>query len=238
MHLKFAICDDEQVETNYLSALAAGWAQTRNHTAEIRTFGSAEAFLFHYADDKSADILLLDIEMGAMNGIELAHRIRQDNESIQILFITGYSDFMAYGYEVSALHYLMKPVNEDKLFDVLDKAVRQSNKSDKAIMLTVGGESVRIPHKDILCVEAIAHSVIVTTQTGRFEAKLSLSEIGGQLSRQEFSRCHRSYIVGLKWIKRITKTDIVLDNDMSVPLARRSYGEVNQAFIRFYKVDG
>lgn len=75
---------------------------------------SAEKFLFHYADDKAWDILLLDIEMGAMDGVTMAKRVRQDNEAVQIVFITGYSDYIAEGYEVAALHYLMKPVNKDR----------------------------------------------------------------------------------------------------------------------------
>ena len=74
-------------------------------------FPSAESFLFDYAEQKNYDFLLLDIEMPSMNGVELAQKIRQENNAVQIIFITGYSDFMAEGYEVSALHYLMKPVS-------------------------------------------------------------------------------------------------------------------------------
>ncbi|QHW29774.1 response regulator transcription factor [Paenibacillus rhizovicinus] len=140
-----------------------------NHTVTIHTFASAEAFLFYYADNKAIDILLLDIEMGAMNGIELAHRIRQDNEAIQMIFVTGYSDFIAHGYEVSALHYLMKPLGDTKLFDVLDKATRFANKTEKTILLTIGGESMRLPAKDILYVEAFAHTVVIVTQSGRID---------------------------------------------------------------------
>ena len=82
-------------------------------------FPSAESFLFDYAEQKNYDFLLLDIEMPSMNGVELAQKIRQENNAVQIIFITGYSDFMAEGYEVSALHYLMKPVSFDKLSKVL-----------------------------------------------------------------------------------------------------------------------
>ena len=63
--------------------------------------------------------------MGAMDGVELAKRLRKTNDTVQIVFITGYSDYIAEGYEVAALHYLMKPVKEDKLFSVLDRAVEK-----------------------------------------------------------------------------------------------------------------
>jgi DNA-binding LytR/AlgR family response regulator len=229
-----SICDDEQVEIKYLCMLINKWGAASKHTVVIETFESAEAFLFRYAEDKNTDILLLDIEMGKMNGVELAQHIRRDNESMQIVFITGFPDFIAQGYEVSALHYLMKPVSEAKLFSVLDKACKSLNKTERAIMFNISGEIVRIPVSEIFCVEAFAHSVVITTTTDLFDAKQSITEIENLL-REGFIRCHRSYIVGLKYIKRITKTEVILDNGRAIPLSRRSYDMVNQAFIKFFK---
>jgi len=234
MIYNIAICDDEQVEVKYLTMLVNKWAAAKKHIAVIEAFESAEALLFRYAENKSYDIFLLDIEMGDMNGVELAQHIRRDNEAVQIVFITGFPDFIAQGYEVSALHYLMKPVSDAKLLSVLDKACKNLNKTERAIVLNIGGESMRIPISDILCVESFGHSVVITTTTDRYDAKQSISEIQSLLG-EGFIRCHRSYIVGLKYIKRITKTDVILDNGKLIPLSRRSYDEVNQAFIRFFK---
>ena len=98
---------------------------------------SAESFLFHYAEESDYDILLLDIEMGKINGIELARRIRHDNETIQIVFTTGYYDFISEGYEVSALQYLMKPVSYEKLESVLNKAVKNQIRYKNACGFTL-----------------------------------------------------------------------------------------------------
>ena len=117
--LNISVCDDERAEITYLTNLTRKWAEIRGISAHFSTFESAESFLFSYEDDKSTNLLLLDIQMKEIDGVELARRIRADNEAMQIIFITGYSDFMAEGYDVSALHYLMKPVNENKLFEVL-----------------------------------------------------------------------------------------------------------------------
>ena len=81
--------------------------------------------MFRYAEDKRWDILLLDIEMPGMDGVTMARRIRKENETVQIVFITGYSEYISEGYEVAALHYLMKPVDKDKLFATLDPTTRQ-----------------------------------------------------------------------------------------------------------------
>jgi DNA-binding LytR/AlgR family response regulator len=119
MYYKIAICDDSKADLNYISSLVTDWAKLSGNTVNIKTFPSAEALLFHYSDDKSYDILMLDIEMGNMNGVQLAKEIRKENDAIQIIFITGYSDYIAEGYEVSALHYLMKPIDQAKLFSTL-----------------------------------------------------------------------------------------------------------------------
>lgn len=140
MKYKIAICDDSVMDQNYVLNIMQEWAANRKHTIQANTFPSAESFLFHYIDEKDYDILLLDIEMDGMDGVSLAKRIRQDNESVQIVFITGFPDFISEGYEVSALHYLMKPVSAEKLFTVLDKATANLGKTDKTVIFTVDGE--------------------------------------------------------------------------------------------------
>lgn len=120
---KIAICDDTEADRNYIKDLVTRWAHSSNQQIDIHLFSSAEEFLFEYEEDKGYQILLLDIEMGKMDGVTMAKKLRETNDSAQIIFVTGYSDYFAEGYEVSALHYLMKPVKEDKLFEVLDRAV-------------------------------------------------------------------------------------------------------------------
>ena len=122
MKYKLAVCDDEERQIQYLAALVRDWAEQSGRMVSIRPFFSAEEFLFQYEEEKDYDILLLDIEMGNTNGVELAKRIRQENDAVQIVFITGYPDFIGEGYEVGALHYLLKPVSGEKLNQVLDRA--------------------------------------------------------------------------------------------------------------------
>jgi len=115
MAYRVAIVDDSDMDAKYVQSILDVWAQERPADVQTERFPSAESFLFRYTEDKDWDILLLDIEMGAMDGVTMAKHVRQDNEAVQIVFITGYSDYIAEGYEVAALHYLMKPVNREKL---------------------------------------------------------------------------------------------------------------------------
>lgn len=242
--INIAICDDESEQVLYLESLVADWAAKRNICVSIHPFCSAEAFAFVWSEDKSCDILLLDIEMRGdagtppKNGVELAKEIRQCDQSLSIIFITGYPDFMAEGYEVSALHYLMKPVNKDKLYDTLDRALHKISVEPKTLLVFAHGAQQRILQRDIIYLEAFAHKTVIVTTSGRLEVTQSISWLEKALDSDAFVRCHRSYLVGLAYIRRITKTDVELDDGTAILLSRRLYTAVNQQFIRFYRGDG
>ena len=234
MHI--AICDDDRAAVDLISSFVTDWASAREIQVHIDTFPSAEAFLFHYADHKSYDILLLDIEMGELNGVELAKTIRQENDTVQIVFITGYPDFLAEGYEVAALHYLMKPVSSEKLETVLDRARANLQKTKRTIILTADGTTIRVAVDEIQYVEAFSHSVAVVTETKTYDVRMSISD-AEKLLGDGFVRCHRSYLVGLKFISHITKTDVTLDNGKVLPISRGAAATVHQAFIAYYRGD-
>ena len=233
MAYRVAIVDDSNIDAEYVHSILESWAQDRRAGVQAQRFPSAESFLFHYAEDKDWDILLLDIEMGAMDGISLAKRIRQDNEMVQIVFVTGFGDYISEGYEVSALHYLMKPVKQDKLFAVLDRAVAAMRKTERVILLPVGGEMLRLPVGQIEYVEAFSHAVAVTTEADTIQVKMPISEIE-KLLGEGFVRCHRSYLVGLKHIARLSKTEVILDSGKALPLSRSAAAFVHKAFISYY----
>jgi len=232
--LNIAICDDEPIEIKYLTLLVQEWAKSTKTAANISGFASAEAFLFKYEEDKNFDIPLLDIQMQAMDGIELAEKIRETNSGMQIVFITGFPDYISRGYDVSALHYLIKPVEKEKLFEVLSKACDNLKKEDKFVLLSVDNESLRINLKDIIYVEAFGHSSCIVCENGEYNVKLPISDISKMLD-ESFVKCHRSYIANIQHISRITKTDVVFDNGKSIPVSRRMYNDVNLAFINFYR---
>lgn len=234
MKYQIAVCDDNDADVKYIRALVMKWAEESGFDIKLDSFFSAESFLFCYAEDKKYDILLLDIEMGQKSGIELARQIRSENDNVQLVFITGFPDFVLEGYEVSALHYLMKPVDEKKLYEVLNRAVKNLGKAAKMLLFTVEGESVRIPAEEVFMVEAFAHSVSVTTGKEVFRVGMSISGME-KLVGEGFVRCHRSYIVNLKHVSRIGRMAVVMDNGTEVPLSRNNYQTVNQAFIQYYR---
>lgn len=236
MEYRIAICDDSEADRQYVLSILQHWANQNHHLLDVHLFSSAESFLFHANQACDFDILLLDIEMGAMDGVQMAKTIRQKSDAVQIVFITGYADYIAEGYEVSALHYLMKPVKEAKLFSVLDRAVQMLNKQEAALLLPVDGQTVRIPVSQIQVVEAFAHSVSIVTPSCTWSVRMSISDIEKQLG-DGFVRCHRSYLVGLRHVASLSKTDVTLDNGRIVPMSRSAAQQMHRAFISYYAGD-
>jgi len=234
MQLNIAICDDEPTQIEYLQKVVRAWSNTTKHQVKLMTFPSAKAFLFEYSENKTFDILLLDIEMGEINGIELAKKLRSGHDNSQIIFITGYPDFISEGYEVAALHYLMKPVSETKLKEVLDRAAANISTKEKSLVIDTDDGIMRITLSDIMAAEVLAHDITLHTTDGLIHIRMSLNELISMLDNR-FVRCHRSSLVGLHHVKKITKTDVILDSDTAIPLSRRMYDEVNRQFIAYYK---
>lgn len=230
MAYQVAIVDDSIKDAEFVQGILNNWAQERQVSIQPEMFPSAESFLFRYAGDKRWDILLLDIEMKAMDGVSLAKRIRQDNETVQIVFITGFADYIAEGYEVSALHYLMKPVKQDKLFSVLDRAVTALQQTERVILLPVDREMLRLPVGQVQYVEAFSHTVAIVTGMDTVQVKIPISKTE-KLLGEGFIRCHRSYLVGLKHIARLSRTEVILDNGKTLPLSRSAAPLVHKAFI-------
>ena len=230
MAYRVAIVDDSAVDSGHISALLEKWAALRQIPATAELFSSAESFLFRYAEDKDWDILLLDIEMGAMDGVTMAKKVRQDNEAVQIVFITGYSDYIAEGYEVAALHYLMKPVNQEKLFTVLDRALEKRKQEERCLNLEAYGEMVRIPFYEIRYLDVHQNYVTVHAKQD-YTVKRTLGDFEKELD-DRFCRVGRGMILNLKFIQRVTKTEVRLSDGTVLPLPRGAYEPLNRAIIQ------
>lgn len=226
---KIAICDDSAADTQFVLGMVKHWAAKTGHAVYTDTFTSAENFLFRYAEESNYDILLLDIEMGAMDGVTMAKKLRKDNDTVQIVFITGYSDYISEGYEVAALHYLMKPVREEKLFSVLDRAAEKLSKNEKVLNFEIGSEMIRVPIYQIRYAQVRGNYVTIHASAD-ITVKMTLGELE-RLLDERFHRIGRSAIINLTQISRVTKTEIKLSDGTAVPLPRGAYDGVNRAII-------
>jgi len=229
MAYRVAIVDDSTTDAKFVQGILNSWANQRQANILAEVFPSAESFLFRYAEDKEWDILLLDIEMGAMDGVTMAKQLRKNNDTVQIVFITGYSDYISEGYEVAALHYLMKPVKEEKLCSVLDRAAEKLSKNEKVLNFEIGGEMVRVPIYQIRYADVFGNYVTIHALSD-VTVKMTLGELEKQFD-ERFYRVGRSTIINLTQISRVTKTEIKLSDGTAIPLPRGAYDGINRAII-------
>lgn len=230
MQITIALCDDDSEQIKNLRRLIGEWADGKPFAVNIAGYESGEQFLFEYQDNP-CNLLLLDIEMSGINGMELAKKLRSAGDMLPIIFITGYSDYMADGYDVEALHYLLKPVETDKLFAVLDRYAARQGRSEEIILSTSDG-TCRAAADSISYIEAFGRKTAVHLRDKTaLECNMSISEFE---NFSGFIHCHRSYIVNLEQVRSITKTAVILETGEEIPLSRRLYNEVNKSFIEFY----
>ena len=204
MKYKIAICDDEQNQIEYISSIVSMWEKQLGCVCDISTFHSAEAFLFDYWEDRTYDILLLDVEMKNMNGIELAKRIRKNNNR-------------------------SKPISADKLLQVLTKAAEKLSSEPSSVVIVCDGETVKLYESEILYAESFLHYIVIHTKDTEYKIKESISAFEKKLS-DDFYRIHRSYLVSLKHITRISRTSIHIGS-IELPLSRGKYDDINRTFI-------
>lgn len=237
--MRIWLCDDEEVERSYLAALVEEWAKAQGVPLQLCVFSGAEALLFAQNGGPQADLLLLDIQMGPLDGVTLAKRIRQTDTRVEIVFITGFPDYMAEGYDVAALHYLMKPVGQDKLFPVLDRARQRLQAAGCRVLIPHPGGSLRLWVEDIFYAEAFSHSMtLYLNQNEPISLQIRLKDLQALLG-PSFFRCHRSYLVNMAHVYQVTRAGLVLDTGETIPIARGLYAEANDRLIRFcYREEG
>lgn len=234
--MRIAIVDDEVSEQEIIAKYIGEWAEARNELVEFACFDSSESFLFAWEDAKDYNLLVLDIEMSEINGLELARSVRSQDKNIPILFVTGYDEYMQYGYDVSALHYLIKPVNKERLFQVLNKLGQRGAEEVKSLILNSENGIRRIQVNNILYVEAAGHGSVMHTVDEVLRLKESLGEIERQvIPAGEVIKCHRAYLVNLRFVSAIQNANLILDNSESLPISRNQMKNVQQEFLRYYK---
>ena len=229
--MRIAICDDNPSFSQTLRAYIENAYKSLDLLIEF--FNSGEALLGYYQENKKPfDVILLDIEMAQINGLEAAHQIRKVDTKTVIIFITSHDELASMGYEVSAFRFLTKPVKAHKLIEALE-AVRIQNNHLKTIHVSNPEGDHTIPVDDILFLEAQNQMVRIQTQGSTFIQRYSLSEYGKELAKYNFISVHRSFLVNMKYIKSISKQDVTMTDGTTLPISRLKYQDVKQHFFDY-----
>lgn len=235
--MRIAICEDNREHREILEEMINRWAQKQRENVLVRHYESAEQFLFFMKDEPHFDLVFLDIQMSKINGLQLARMIRQEDRLILLIFTTALKRYAPVGYEVAAFRYLIKPLQENEVFSVLTKASQViEERKREAVIVTRGDESRRIFKEDIYYIEVDNHHVILhlKEETIRFKAKLK--EFETQFREPQFCKCHRSYIVNLKYTGKISREGVEIDGRVTLPISKSRWEELNHCYMEYYMV--
>ena len=232
--MRIAICDDEEkVREILLRKVGAAFPEDT-----IDTFSSGEELL---KAREISDILLLDIKMPGISGMEVAKALRERADKTVIIFITGEEQYVFDSFDVQAFHYLVKPFSDQKLEEVLNKAKELITKEKrqpekKYVMVNSGGSHIRICLSDVIYAEVFNSKVIVHTTDSDIEYYGRLTELE-KLAGGDFFRTHRAYLVHLKFVKKYDATNVYLKKGQAL-VSKQNYPKLVQKVLDYNRREG
>ena len=196
---------------------------------DTERFASGEELL---RETKRFDIVFLDIQMDGMNGIEAARSLRERQDEIVLIFITGIKEYVFDAFDLYAFQYLLKPLDEKKFAEVLDRAVKEAGRKKEKRGIFIKARNLTLAQTDILYIESRGKKVEIHTARDEesIEIYAAMDELEGQLG-EGFYRCHRAYIVNMAYITEYGGDRILLTNGDKVYLAKRKYGDFVKAYM-------
>ena len=237
--MKIAVCDDDRAARERMISLI----KEQTDTAELTAFPNGEELL---KSKENFDIYFLDMEMGQVSGMDAARQIRRRQEekgspkSI-IIFVTGYDKYMNDAFDVSAFHYLLKPVNEEKLRTVFDRALKELSAAEESakryILIKNSGVQQKVYLNDICYIESANKKVIIHTAAGVLETYGKMEDLE-QMAGNAFYRCHRCYLVNMGKIASYSASAIQVTNGDTLILAQKKYAEFVRRYMKYARDGG
>ena len=230
---RLAVCEDDGPTRARVEALCGEILAEWGAAYSVSAFSSAEALLERLREAPEAfDLLLLDIQLEGMSGMELARTLRDLGSEVSILFLTGQADYALEGYGVHPVHFLLKPVDRAALAGALRRDWAR-NHQPRAVVLRAGGRTVSLPTAEIRYFESINRSVVVHLTAGEQTFPLTMTQVERLTPADQFARCHNSFLVNLSRVAEVARTGVLLHSGEQLPVGRRYYQGFQTAFIRY-----
>lgn len=235
-----AVCDDRAEDRELLLTLLNRWQSQRKTALSVECFSHASELL-DAARKKPFTLYLLDVCMPGMNGLDAAREIRDFNTSAGLAFLTTSTEYAYESYGVQALDYLLKPVQEDRLFSLLDRLALQEQKPEEGLTLKCGAALIRIPFSQLSYVEVSGKHLYFHMTDGSVQKIFgALSEFEALLLRRpEFMRTHRSYIVNMLQAAELSPAGVRTFSGVKLPVSRLQYPQLQKDYMKllFHRED-
>ena len=229
--MKLAVVDDEKKATDLLEGYMKRFERENNMTMKISVFHNPNDFLSNYSRDY--DLVLMDIEMPGLNGIETARELRRMDSRVVLMFITNMAQYAINGYEVEAVDFVVKPVSYADFVLKMQKAMRYiSRNKDKKLTLNSTEGVVNLHVSDISYIEVIRHYLIYHTLSGSYTVRGVLKEAEENLAKYHFVRSNHCYLVNLKYVESINGNVVKVSGD-DLQISRNKKTEFLMEFTRY-----
>ena len=233
---KVAFCDDELSVLNELQVLLDGYRIKQKREIEYTAFRSPLELMAMIERGIRFDVLLLDVLMPGENGIDTAAEIRQYDSNVKIIFLTSSAEFAVQSYAVNAFFYQLKPIHAESLFRVMDSVLEECEKEHtSSLILRCKSGIARVELRTLEYCEVIHRTLFLHLTSGKvLESIGSLDELCGQLKPyRNFLRCHRSYLVNLEYVQKLSARAITMSCLTEIPIPRARYNEIKSAFLEY-----
>jgi DNA-binding LytR/AlgR family response regulator len=230
--LKIAICDDNSESRALIQSYLLRMLAKQIDSVEIFTFENSLSLLKDYPAD--LDILFLDIVMDQLSGMECAHRLRQKDAKVNIVFVTNMPQFAIEGYKVHAFGYLLKPISYEsfqlELWELIQQIFREKQ---QGLLVKDGGTTRRLKFGEILFVETNDRQLLLHTSSRAYPHKATMADLEKALMPYGFIRCHNAYLVNLAFVSAMTGTELELADGRRISVSRSKRSDCAQALARF-----
>ncbi len=233
--MRIGVCDDQREARE----LAAEKIKCYVPECQIIKYTSGEEVL---AEKDFPDILLLDIQMQGLSGMETARRLRERGSRCSIIFVTAIEDCVFEAFDVEAFHYLLKPFTDDKLGEVLQKAIRnqedrmvleeqKEKKKSQCIIINVGGEHMTVRLQDIVYAEVFNRKITLHMLEGDIEYYGKMKDLEAKTG-DGFYRTHRAFLVNFKYVRKYDASFVTMEKGRAL-IAKQNYREFVKRYLRY-----
>lgn len=230
--IKIAICEDRLSDMTFLQECLHKLLTEKKISYTLTSFTSGKD-MFQALEQENFAISFIDIYLDEINGILLAKRIRAENRNAAIIFTTSSQQYMAEGYQIGVLHYLLKPFAIEGVEEALDRALRTVEISEQYIELTINRQKEQILHREINYVESQNRSCVLFTDLGEKTAYIRLEELEKKLNDPRFLRCHRSFLVNMDKVIGIDKREFIMVDQRHISMGREQVKQIQQRYARY-----
>ena len=228
--LLIAIAEDDPQDAAALRACVRHFFEEAGEACDIREFSDGIQLV---RSPETYDVVFLDIRMGELDGVETARFLRRISQSTVLIFVTNMAQFAIHGYEVDAMDFILKPIDQPAIDRVLTKAMKRiQGRTGVQLILKTPAGTTRISSNSVYYVEVYNHELVYHTDGGDVRVRGQLSEVHERLENQHFMLCNRSYLVNLRYISSLSENHLIVAG-ASIPISKSRRKEIEQRFVDY-----